>query len=330
MKYIGAIYAALSIAGLWSIPANGSEEKISIAGSTTVHPIIGAAIKEFQKTHPEIDFEVSGGGSGYGVKATGTGEVQIGMASRELEDQEKSEWKDLIPVKIGLDGIALVVHSTNPVTKLTKQQVQDIYTGKITNWKDIGGAASPITPLSQVEGHVTLEAFMKYFELEGQQTGEGTTKGRMHRKQGEPAYGQAVARLFETNQQVIKAIAEKPSAIGYISVNVDEEILAQRESVRLIELDGVIPSIETITNGKYPLSRPLILLTKGEPTGDVKNFLNLLTGVNGQKIVAGLEFIPVQNAADEAIVKSSRHEVEPAYRSTPKVPYQPTSATDIE
>ena len=326
MRYIGTIGATLSIALLVSTSVKGAGEKISIAGSTTVHPIISAAIKEFQKIYPEIDFEVSGGGSGYGVKTVGSGEVQIGMASRELEDQEKASWKDLTSVKIGVDGIALVGHWTNPVTALTKQQVQDIYTGKITNWKEVGGTNSQITPLSQAEGHVTLEAFMKYFELEGQQTGEGTTKGRIHRKQGEPGYGQTAAQLFETNQQIMKVIAEKPTAIGYVSINTAQERLAQREKARLIELDGVSPTIENVTSGKYPLSRPLLLLTKGEPIGDLKNFISFLIGIDGQKIVADLEFIPIQDAAGEAIVKSHRHKVDPATSNIDKTHYQPTSA----
>ncbi len=330
MRRFCSICVVTCITILVSIFAYGAEGKISIAGSTTVHPIIGAAVKEFQKTHPEIDFEVSGGGSGYGVKAAGTGEVQIGMASRELEDQEKTEWKDLIPVKIGLDGIALVVHSSNPVTALTKQQVQDIYTGKITNWKEVGGTDSQILPFSQVEGHVTLEAFMKYFELEGQQTGEGEARDRIHRKKGENKYGQAVTHLCETNQQTLDAISERSNAIGYLPISTAQEMVSKGERVKVLSLDGVAATVENVTNGKYPLSRPLLLLTKGEPTGDLKNFLSFLTGVEGQKIVANLEFIPIQDASAETIVKSQRHEIEPAHRSTHKISYQSTSATEIQ
>lgn len=302
MKPYVILFSFIVIALLGSAFHSMAREKISIVGSTTFHPIIEAAIKEFQKTHP-VDFDVSGGGLGYGVKAVGTGEIQIGMVSRELEDAERVEWKDLIPEKIGLDGIALVVHSTNPVTSLTKQQVQDIYTGKITNWKEVGGTDSPITPLSQIEGHVTLEAFMRYFELEGQQTGGGAMKGRIHRKRGEPTYGQTAARLFETNRQIVKAIAEKPTAIGYVSVNTAQEVLGKREKLKVIELDGISPTIENVTSGKYPLSRPLLLLTKGESTGDLKSFLSFLTVTNGQKIVADLEFIPVKDVTHEMITK---------------------------
>ena len=115
-------------------------EQIAIAGSTTVKPIVDQAVKVFGNNRADAEFVVGAGGSGQGVKLVGGGNIQIGMASRNLKDDEKAAYPDLVPTKIGLDGIVFVVNSQNPLKALTRSQAKDVFTGKINNWKELGGS----------------------------------------------------------------------------------------------------------------------------------------------------------------------------------------------
>jgi len=133
-------------------------EQIKIAGSTTVKPIVDQAVETFGKTHADAEFVVGAGGSGQGIKLVGAGNVHIGMASRNLNVAEKVEFPDLVATKIGLDGIVFVVHGQNPVKSLTTAQAKDIFTGKITNWKEIGDNDAPIVLITATNKHGTYDS----------------------------------------------------------------------------------------------------------------------------------------------------------------------------
>ncbi len=276
-------------------------EQITVAGSSTIRPIVQKATAEFKKTHPDIKFVVGGGGSSHGVKSVATAQVIIGMASRNLKDKETAEWPDLVPTTIGRDGIALIVSSKNPISKITKQQVQDIYTGKITNWKELGGQDAPIALVSKEEGRSTLDLFLKYFDLEAEEVGEGKAAVMKHRVKGVDEYGQVTATLIGPNRAALAEIATKPRAIAYVSVGTAQEVAAKGGRIRLLELDGVPASVANVASQTYPLRRPLNVVTKGEATGAVKEFVDFLMRDEGQAIVAGLEFIPI-NAEDRVAV----------------------------
>jgi len=125
---------------------------LSLAGSTTVEPIASKAAGVYMEKHPDVKVTVQGGGSGTGIKMVGEGTVDIGNASRKIKDKEKDLYPDLVGTIIAYDGIAIVVHPSNPVENLTKQQLQDIYAGKITNWKEIGGEDREIVVVTRAEG----------------------------------------------------------------------------------------------------------------------------------------------------------------------------------
>jgi len=118
-----------------TLPVDAEAKTLTVAGSSTVRPIVDQAVKEFGKNHPDTKFIIGGGGSGHGVKSAGKGEVAIGMASRAMKDSEKTEYPNVKPIKIAADGVGIVLHKKNPVTSLTEDQVRDIFTGKITNWR---------------------------------------------------------------------------------------------------------------------------------------------------------------------------------------------------
>ncbi|MDP6543818.1 MAG: phosphate ABC transporter substrate-binding protein [Phycisphaerae bacterium] len=308
------IWTMVLIAVFVSTTCFGAEDqRITIAGSSTVRPIVQKASEAFRKANPTVKFVIGGGGSSHGVKSAGTSKVQLGMASRNLKDKETKQYKDLVPVKVGLDGIAVIINAKNPITKITKKQVQDIYTGKITNWKDVGGADAPISLISKEEGRSTLELFLKYFGLEGKEIAQGKRKVMVHRvkppkgsKDSDDGYSKATSTLIGPNRQAIGYISTKPNAIAYVSVGTAQEIAAKGGRVKLLDLDGVKATVANVASETYPLRRPLNVITKGQASGDLKKFIDFMLSDAGQKIVEGLEFVPLKKAdtpAKKAVAK---------------------------
>ncbi|RMF99726.1 MAG: phosphate ABC transporter substrate-binding protein, partial [Planctomycetota bacterium] len=261
---------------------------------TTVQPIVEKAAAEFRKEHPDVQFAIGGGGSSHGVKAAASGEVVIGAASRELKESEKTEYPDLVVTTIAEDGIAMIVNAKNPVKEITKEQVQAIYTGKITNWKELGGNDQPIFVVGKEEGHSTLELFLEYFDLEAENAGKaGKYSTMVYRKEGDSEFASVKVLAIGSNSEEIAQVILKPNAIAYVSIGTAESVAAKSGRIRLLALDGVEASVENVANHTYPLRRPLNLLTKGEPQGIVKQFIDFMLGKQGQQVVVDQEFVSV-------------------------------------
>ena len=175
----------------------------------------------------------------------------------------------------------------------------------IRDRKEIGGKDSPIILISKEEGRSTLDLFLKYFALEGKEVGEGKKKVMVHRKippkpakdakppTAEP-FSTVKAQLIGPNKEAIAALMTKPSAIAYVSVGTGQEMAAKTKGrIKLLDLDGVKATVANVASGKYPLRRPLNVMTKGKPTGLAKDFIDFLTGPEGQKIVSSQGFIPI-------------------------------------
>ncbi len=287
------VLAVLAMVVCFSASLVHSEERVSVSGSSTVQPILLAAAKAFKVSHPNVDIVIGGGGSSKGIEAVGTGKVQIGASSRALNDDDKKKFADLVPVSIGLDGIAMIVNAQNPVAKITKQQVQDIYTGKITNWKEIGGGDAAISLVCKTEGHGTLEVFQNYFGLESKEQGEGAEKSTLHKKKGTEEYSKVPAKPTNPSQDTIAAVLSNPNAIAYLSMGTAQAQVDKGGKLKLLDLDGVAAKIENVSNETYPLRRPLLVVSKGAPQGMAKEFIDFLLTPEVQKIVVNLEYISV-------------------------------------
>jgi phosphate transport system substrate-binding protein len=281
---------ALGIAS--SVPAFAADP-ITIAGSTTVKPIVENAMQQFKKKNPGVEFAVGGGGSGQGIQLVSKGTVNIGMSSRPLNATEKTS--DLVEHRIGLDGVTLIANKSNPVSNLTTEQVQGIYSGKITNWKELGGPAAPIVVYTLNSKHGTHEVFMEYFGLETKESGEGAATVAVHRKKGDEAYSTLPAKAMDEGRQVIAAILTNPNAIGYVSIGIAASIAGKGAPIRLLDLDGIAATEANVVAGTYKLSRPLLLLTKGEAKGAAQDFIHFLAGPEGQAIVKQMDYIPSGN-----------------------------------
>ncbi len=269
-------------------------EQLTISGSSTVKPIVEAAAASFKKSHTDVQITVGGGGSSNGVKNSAGGQVDIGMASRKLKETEKTSFPDLVPVAVGQDGVAVIVNKSNPIQAVTTDQILDMYTGKINNWKEIGGADVPLKLVGILLHHGTSSVFMKFVGLEGEERGEGASKTVCYWKAGVAKDCQAPAKGVDGNQPSCAAVITSQGAVSFASIGFAQSLADKGAPIKLLELDGVKARSENVVSGAYALSRPLLVITKGEPAGMAKAFIEHLLSGEGQKIVKEKGFIPVQ------------------------------------
>ena len=255
---------------LWSAPPAGSTtRKLVLTGSSTVAPLAAEIGRRFESLHPGLRVDVQTGGSSRGVNDTRAGLADIGMASRALKDSEE----DLSSFTIALDGISLIVNRSNPITALSRQQVIAIYTGAIENWREAGGRDALITVVHKAEGRSTLELFLHHFGLQNR-----AVKPQV---------------LVGDNQQGIQTVAGNPDAIGYVSIGSAEYEAGHGTPIKLLPLEGVPASVETVRNGSFPLARPLNLVTRSEPAGIVRDFIEFARSEQVRNLVEAQYFVPL-------------------------------------
>lgn len=242
--------------------------EISVVGSTTVQPLAEVLGEAFEALNPEITIIVSGGGSSVGVKSAGDGSAQIGMASRHIKSSEYDEFPGIVVHTIANDGIAIVVEPGVTVDVLTMDQCRDIFSGAVTNWNQVGGPDMPIIVVSREEGSGTRGAFEELVL-------------------GEEALMAESAILQPSNGAVRTTCSTTPGAVAYLSFGYLDP------SVNTIAIDGADPTPENVANGSYPVSRPLNMITSGEPQGAVAAWLSFITSEDGQAIVVAEGYLPI-------------------------------------
>lgn len=272
-KYITGGIAVLAVA-LMTIVAgclggNEDDEKVlNIAGSTTVQPVAQAAASAYMKDHSDVEIFVSGGGSSVGVTSAVDGTADIGMASRELKDSEKTANPGIVVTVIAKDGIALIVHPDNNVTGLTKDQVAAIYKGEITNWKDVGGPDQTIVLVGRDSASGTRASFEELLDIDGSELSTGMLEQ-------------------QSNGGIFEYVKGNPNAIGYVGLGY------VKEGVMGVPINGVQPTIPNVQSGTYPISRSLNMVTMGAPDGLAKEFLDFILSPQGQTIVENSGFVPL-------------------------------------
>lgn len=262
--------AAAALIALAAGPSRAEDpQKITLTGSSTVAPLTLEIGKRFEKLNKGVRVDVQTGGSGRGISDARSGQAMIGMASRAL----KADEKDLLAFTIALDGICVILHKSNPVSKLSDEQIKAIYTGQIRNWKEVGGKDAPITVVNKAEGRSTLELFLGYFALKN-----SDVKAQV---------------VIGDNQQGIKTVSGNPDSIGYVSIGTAEFEEQDGTPIKLLAMNGIAPSVENVRNGTFPLSRPLNLLTKSAPQGLVKRFLDFAQSKEVHDLVKDQYFVPL-------------------------------------
>jgi len=287
-RYMLFILTCILSLSFFSTPVRAEDQNISIAGSSTIRPIITAAANRFEKLHM-ISFNISGGGSGNGIKLVAMRETGIGAVSRALRDDEIKKWPDLKAITIGYDGIAIIVNKSTRVTELTNGQLRDIYLGKISDWQELGGKSGPIFCISREPGRAEFKLFLDYTKLEAKHTDSFI----FHRKQGEHEYSGKKCHIIGSNKDTIISVSLRRDAIAYVSMGQAIIFEAKTHRILLPSLDGVKAVPENVKNGKFPLTRPLNLVTYNEPEGIIKKFIDFMMSAQGQSYVFAKNFIPV-------------------------------------
>jgi phosphate transport system substrate-binding protein len=282
-----AISLTLLVAGCacqHSSSPNGTSaaEAIENKGSDTLVNLALKWAEVYMQEHPDVRLSVTGGGSGTGIAAMINGTVDIANASRAMkqEEIEAAEANGITPVEftVARDAIAVVVHPSNPADGLTLQQISDIYTGKIDNWRQVGGEDRPIVLLSRESNSGTHVYFLENVIRLGEDSALLFSPDTL---------------LMPSSEGISAEVRQNPNAIGYDGlgyVTPDQKMLAVAR-----DEDGpyVLPSIDTVNAGTYPISRPLYMYTAGEPTGRVKAYMDWVLD-EGQALVAELGFVPLR------------------------------------
>jgi phosphate transport system substrate-binding protein len=244
----------------------------TIKGSTTVLPIAQACAEVFMNQHSDIDISVQGGGSGVGIASVIDGTADIGDASRPAKEKEyamaKENGVELYENVVALDGIAVIVHPGNPVTGLTKDQLKDIYTGKISNWNEAGGNKGKIVVISRDSASGTFETFNEL---------------ALDKDKVRPD-----ALLQASNQAVAQTVSRTKGAIGYVGMGY------LSNSVKGLDINGVAPNKANVLDGSYILARELYMYTNGKPEGSVAEFIDFVLSEDGQKLVEKQGFIAIK------------------------------------
>jgi len=245
----------------------GQSGVLKIAGGTAHIPVMKEAAKMIMEANPDIRITIAGGGSGVGIKQVGEGIIDIGNAGRKATDEEIATY-GLMQYKWAIDGVSAVVNPQNPVKALTSQQLQDIFAGKITNWKELGGEDRAINLYDRDAASGTRDVFWK----------KALNKIDVSTK----------ANVVVSNGAMKTALAGDPYGIGYVSVgHIDDTVSA-------VGLDGVVPDLETVKSGTYKVARGLYSITKGEPQGLAKIFLDFMFSATGQQLVRDKGFVAVK------------------------------------
>ncbi|MBN1918760.1 MAG: phosphate ABC transporter substrate-binding protein [Verrucomicrobia bacterium] len=264
-----ALLAGLGLAA----GAAGSDTSIVVDGSTTVGPIAKAFAEYYMERNPGVNITVSESGSGNGAKSLVNGTCDVADMSRFMKDEEVKAAieKGITPVAhvVALDGIAVIVHPSNPVNGLTVEQVRGIYTGTITNWKELGGPDKAIVVCSRDTNSGTYETFESLV----------MNKGKMA----------SATEYYGSNGAVHKKVSTTATAIGYVGLGFLDR------KVKGLTINGIAPSPETVKSGIYPIARPLFMFTNGYPSmgTHLHAFVTLYLSRHGQEIVETLGFVPV-------------------------------------
>ena len=274
--------------GCASRPAAAGETTTTVArviqntGSDTLVNLALAWAERYMPAHPGVRISVTGGGSGTGIAALINGTTDIANASRAMKQEEfdAARKNGITPIEFAVarDAIAVVVNPSNPVNGLTLAQISDIYQGKITNWRQVGGEDRPIVLLSRESNSGTYVYFLENVLRLGQKSDLLFSPDTL---------------LMPSSEGISAEVRQNPNAIGYDGlgyVTSDQKVIAVAQ-----DPDGpyVKPSVATVNDGSYPVSRPLFMITVGQPTGQVKDYLDWILR-DGQALVVELGFVPLR------------------------------------
>jgi phosphate transport system substrate-binding protein len=258
---------------------------ITNVGSDTMVNLALAWAEAYHELHPEVSVSVTGGGSGTGIAALINGSTDIANASREMKEEEfqQAGERGVAPVEhvVALDAIAVVLNPGNPIDQLSIPQIADLFTGRITNWRDVGGENRPVVLASRESNSGTYVYFLEEVVRRGDSDN--------------PDLFSPEALLLPSSEVIGLEVSQNPNAIGYDGLGY---VTPSQKTVKVAPSESgpfVPPTIETVKDGTYPIARPLFMYTRGEPTGAIKEYLDWIISEEGQRIVVELGFVPLSD-----------------------------------
>ena len=268
LSALALVFLSASLAVAAPLDAfKGQKGNLDIAGGTAHIPVMKKAAQAIMAANGDIRITVAGGGSGVGVQKVGEGLVQIGNTGRALKEGEIAKY-GLVSFPFAIDGVAVAVNPGNGVTSLTKAQVKDVFAGRITNWKELGGKDAAISLYVREDGSGTRETFEE----------RALDKGTSARS----------ANVVNSNGAMKTAIAQDPNAIGYVGIGHLDD------SIRGVTVDGMVPSQKNAADGSYTITRLLYMNTKGEPSGLTSLFIDYIYSEDGKAFISGSGYIPLE------------------------------------
>jgi phosphate transport system substrate-binding protein len=242
-----------------------------VTGSSTIAPLVADAAKLYEASHPGVRIEVQSGGSSRGISDATSGVAELGMVSRALKDGEETK---LTAHTIAMDGVCVVIHRDNPVKQLDKQQLIDVYTKKITNWKDVGGKDAAIVVANKAEGRSTLEIFLHYLGLDNADVKADVVVGE--------------------NLHVIHSVVSNPNTVGYVSIGTASAEEKAGTPIKLVVTGNIVPTMESVKDGSFPITRPLNVVTDAETSPAARAFLDYLMSTEINGIIEKHFFVPIR------------------------------------
>jgi len=266
------LIALLAVALLGAGVANA--QKIVIKGSDTLGAkLVPMLAEEYKNSHPGVSFEIAAEGSTTGIAAIIDGTAQIGMSSRRAKTTEVSaasaKGVNMKPTIVAFDGIAVIVNDNLPVKNLTKRQIEQIFTGDITDWSAVGGPAGKISVYTR---NTSSGTYSDWKEL------------AMNRRDYAPS-----SQKMAGNEQIASEVAKNPNGIGYVGL-----AYINAPGTKVVSIEGGVPTKESVLAKKYPYARPTFYYTNGEATGEAGKFLEFTLSAEGQKIVEKVGFIAIK------------------------------------
>lgn len=284
MKWLGAVIVLLLVLGMiagckpkavqqaqpqapiaTTAPVDNLSGKLKIAGSTSVQALSTQLAGAFMKKHPRVEIDVVGGSLNSGIKAVQDGAADIGAVPRMLTSQEMSTFKNYV---IALEGVVIIVHPSNRVSSLTPDQARQVFAGQITNWQGVGGSGAVINLFTRERGSGTRSVLQDII----------MNKDKISTNAG----------IQNSTENIRSSVAGDPTAIGYISLG------DLNQAVKALAIQGVQPNRQTVFNGSYKISRSYFYLTKDEPQGLSKAFIDFVLSPEGQAVVANMKFVTVK------------------------------------
>src|ERR1700716_1427143 len=264
----------LSLITILSLMGSAYADRLVIKGSDTLGAkLVPQLAEQFKAQHPGTTLDIAAEGSTTGIAAIIDGTAEIGMSSRRAKSSEvgaaNAKGKNMKPTIVAYDGIAVIVNSANPVNTLTKKQVEQIFTGDVTRGGAVGGSGGKISIYTRNTSSGTYSDF-KELAMKKRDYAGGSQK-------------------MAGNEQIASEVGKNPSGVGYVGL-----AYTKAGGIKVMPIDGVLPSTQTVHAKTYPYARPTFYYTNGDPTGLAKEFLDFTIGPTGQKIVAQVGFVPIK------------------------------------